>query len=80
MRIEYESHFGYSQKINNCKRQMDDWLHYNLCNGHIEEKIDKFGKLLIIITEKFLSEHPEELQSVVDAIDCTGFNHKLIGE
>lgn len=79
MRIEYKSYF-YSLKKVNTETTVNEWLKYNLNNGHIEEKNEKFCKLLRIVTEEFLNKNPDKLQEVADAIDCSGFDHKLIGE
>lgn len=78
MRIKYKSYNFLGRDGERHDELLCSWLYYNLSTGSIEEKIKKFGELLTVMAEDFLTRNPEKLEDVVRAIDCQGTQHKLI--
>jgi hypothetical protein len=76
MKITYE-HRGFttSRQIN---EDIDMWLEKNLERGGIELHIKKLMKLMVILSEKYLIENPEDVSKIAYFIDCDGYNHQII--
>lgn len=59
---------------------VERWLIQNLNQGGIELQLSKMRFLLSLIGEQWLAENKDQLDKVVDAVGCDGFNHRLVNK
>lgn len=74
MDVHYEQH-GYRSPDYTDETSMgvSYWIRWTLDRKPLSNAL----ALLAIMGEQWLSEHPERIQDVADAIGCEGFNHRL---
>ena len=54
------------------------WLHRNLDEGCLEDRLKKVSRLIALIAADWLADHPESADEAAYAIECRGRDHKVI--
>jgi hypothetical protein len=77
-KISYKSSYLSGRYGDLCNESIDSWIFNAIASDGIEKSIKRSAKLLSLIAAEWLQKHPEMLNDIVYAIDCDGYNHKLV--
>lgn len=78
MRVKYTTML-YDGRQNTVERySVADWIETNLKSGGIETQLRNLQETVAILGEHLLSQKPELLADIAEAIDCDGYNHELV--
>lgn len=56
------------------------WLHKNLDEGCLEDRLKKVSSLVALIGAEWLATHPDSAGEAAYAIGCNGRDHKVVDE
>ena len=56
------------------------WLHKNLAEGCLEDRLKKVSSLVALIGAEWLATHPDSAGEAAYAIECSGRDHKVVDE
>ena len=56
------------------------WLHKNLDEGCLEDRLKKVSSLVALIGAEWLATHPDSAGEAAYAIGCSGRDHKVVDE
>lgn len=77
MEVEY-SRRRFRSDSSTERDSVSSWLESNLETGGIESQIRKLTALLVLVGEQWFISNPDRLDDVAQAIECDGWQHRLI--